>query len=143
MLCKLQHFFGALWAGPITMLGWLVALVTWSKPMERADATVVFKLGDRLSRRLVGRWAGFCIGDTVFLVKAWPANPQVLMHELRHVSQVRLFGVFFPIFYAIGWLVAAVKWQHLPTPRPYPLWWQGFYWLNPFEVDARRAARQE
>jgi len=129
---------GALWALPITLIGWLVALVTWSKPIERVEVTaVLFRTGPWLSRLMGDTWAGFCVGDAVFLAPKWVSHSGVRAHELRHKDQVHVFGPTMPLFYAVGWLVSAYRWERT---RVGPLWWEGFYRLNPFEVDARKAA---
>jgi hypothetical protein len=127
-------YLGALWASPLTVVGALVVLVTWSRAVDRVGPTVVFSPRpgswfDRFMER--GRWAGYCIGDVVVLRSPWVTHAQVRAHEFRHVSQCHVFGPLTIPVWIVGVVVSACR------------EWRAIYLSHPFERDARRAAGEQ
>jgi hypothetical protein len=55
----------------------------------------------------------------------------VLLHELEHVRQFEILGIFYPMVYLLVWLALAVVCK-LSNPR----------YSHPFELEARRVAGQ-
>lgn len=56
---------------------------------------------------------------------------RMLTHELEHTRQANILGVFHPILYGLFWITIRLSLHH-----SHP------YYSNPFELEARRAARQ-
>lgn len=113
----------ALWAGPMTAVGWGLALAGGSRP--RFDtargcymAVNVGGLSALLQRRVHAD--AHTIGQVVLCRTATP-SPALLDHESAHVRQAERFGVLLPVFY--GLLTA----RH-------------GYMDNPFEASARNYA---
>lgn len=128
------RYLGAVWSSPLTLIGALVALVTWSRPVDRVGPTVIFspRPGSWFDRWMEeGHWAGFCIADVVILRGPWTTHAQVRAHELRHVDQCHVFGVLTIPVWLVGVVVSAVR------------EWRAIYLSHPFERDARRAAGEE
>lgn len=125
---------GAIWAAPLTLVGVLVALVTWSRPVDRVGTTVICspKPGSWFDRWMSdGKWAGFCMADVVIIRSPWVTHAQVRAHELRHTLQCHAFGVFTIPIWIVGVVVSACR------------EWRAIYKSHPFERDARWAAGEE
>lgn len=132
---------GAAWLAPLSVLGWLVALVTWSAPRERRGTTVVCEAG-RLARWFMtgpigrvfvggaGSIAAFTWGDVIIVRPEWLLDGHLLAHELEHVRQGHRWGPLFPLVYALAGIPPAVRARA----------WSAWYRANPFEVAARAAA---
>jgi len=80
-----------------------------------------------VGRRLLANWLAITIGRHIY---AWrEMNPEELAHELAHVRQWQTHGWRF----AIAYLAESIR-----ARRSGKRW----YHDNPFEVEAREAARQ-
>jgi hypothetical protein len=78
-------------------------------------------------RRVLPNWLAITIGRHVF---AWRAMDEIeTAHELAHVEQWRRLGWRFPIAYLAASLNARRAGRH-------------WYDENPFEIEAREAARR-
>ena len=82
----------------------------------------------RPGRLLLKDWLAITIGRDIFCWR--DLNEPELEHELTHVRQWRAHGAAFPLVYLGASLSAVVARR-------------GWYRGNRFEVEARRAARQE
>lgn len=145
-MSKVKFFLGTAWSAPITllcylfyvfpflMLGWYHSLgfhdVGWVYVMNEAKAP------DWLKKRWA-RWAGHAMGQLVVLKKFEEGSKYyetVLAHEMVHVRQCMLLGVFQPIVYGLCILAGKVLQKFIGD--------YDAYLDNMFEVHARRHAGQ-
>jgi hypothetical protein len=137
---NLRHFlfsigmlFGILWALPLTLLGMILVLpvLIWRGRVCLVHAPtpallVSGPLADfLLARHPFGSMCAMAIGHIV-LSEQRGLTPQILTHELAHVRQAAVWGIFFPFAYVVasGWAV---------------LHGRDAYWHNIFEIAARKA----
>jgi hypothetical protein len=111
---------GFAWTLPNTLLGLAAGLLTFQRPRVASGALVF----DREARGLT--WAMVRLDRTAMtlgfvIVSAAPLTDELMAHEQAHIRQYCAWGpLFLPAYLALT--------------IPYG------YWLNPFEVAARRAA---
>ncbi len=73
-------------------------------------------------------WKGWSRGNIIVIQEgALASRPAIPLHELRHVWQVMIFGIFQPILYTL------IKWFY-----SFKYGKKLGYFLNPFEQDAYR-----
>lgn len=130
---KLLIVLGQIWLSPITLLGFLLALV----------GGVTFREFDRNlgvfhyyvdSQGLIdlfltkGRFAGFTVGSVVFFrTEPLTRSESLVAHEHQHVRQGMVFGPFWTLVYCIASVISYCQGT-------------GLYQGNWFEVNARQVA---
>lgn len=142
---RLWRIVGYVWAFPATLLGMALALIFcligWMEDlppgrtlgwvgMDRGDSfTHVGLVRGPLARWLTKprgpdgwRWSALTLGEVIFLWRE--PEETTIPHELHHVKQFRILGIFFLLVWAAMTLVKG-------------------YRANPLEVAARRAAGEE
>jgi len=141
-MSMLLKVLGFIWASPLTLACLTYVSVFWAlgwykyHGIER-DALVFCPVPDRVKGPLKAywdRWGGHCIGN-VIVADADPADTakwdRLLTHEGQHVKQVMRAGIFWALMYGLN---ALFIWLCCPSSH--------YYWSNPCEIDARRAAGQ-
>lgn len=126
----MKFLLGYLNALPLTLAGFLLALVTWSSPSAFHRGAVFFNAGPGLRWffRARGVWA-FTWGGAIFLrYPSWAGTRGLITHEFEHFRQARIFGVLFPLAYGFASLIALAQ-------RRDP------YRDNYFEVQAQKVER--
>ena len=123
----------SLWASPLTLFG-LAAI--WLASRFGADLTrsirwaPLTRWGRAYHLNPPTKWfRGLTIGEVV-VYSGNEVAVQTFLHESCHVRQARRWGIFLPICYTIASIVLLV-------------WGRHWYWDNPFERAARRAAGQD
>lgn len=124
----MPRVLGHLWMLPLSLLGAFVALVGGVKFAGARGGALIFMakqggLVDWVFSSTGTAGAGGLYGAFIFVKST---EDRLIRHELRHMAQAMVFGVFQPILYALhsAWLLAKGR---------------NAYWDNAFEVDARRA----
>ncbi len=125
---------GVLWALPLTLPGLLLglAIVLWRGRLrfERAGPALIIRgpFADfLLAHHPFGAMSAMAIGHLI-IAEQQGMTRQILTHELTHVRQAALWGIFFPFAY-----LAASLWARLRG--------RDAYWHNVFEIAARKAER--
>jgi hypothetical protein len=124
---------GAAWRWPNEALGRLAGSIVRNAPrrfVQLADppagATLVEDSRfDRLFRIVPNRPSAMTFGSTVIARR--PLDPALIVHELTHVAQFRRWGAMYLPLYLIGAAWGLLRYRQ-------------FYFGNPFEVRAMRAA---
>lgn len=106
-------WLGWLWSLPVTAAGVLFALVTCDHIAGPEMGAFVFRPRPWFRRAFFDKFhvAAFCWSQCVFAPDGLISNP-TLRHELVHFKQARIFGIFLPLVYGVGSLVAWVKGGH-------------------------------
>jgi len=135
LLSVCAMLFGIVWALPLTLIGFLLALPVWLRhgkmhlvPAPTPALVVSGPVADYLlEHHPFGPMCAMALGHIV-IAERHGLTPQVLTHELAHVRQAAQWGFIFPLAYlaASGWAV---------------LHGQDAYWHNVFEVAARKAEK--
>ena len=128
---------GYLWATPTTV----ASLILWFLPMwvlgqlrpvRWYDGVWEWALmplswfEERYCHR--SNYAATTLGYCIFLCHGYENSNRIHVHERRHVVQNMILGPLFLPLYALGYLIG---------------WYRGAtYRMNPFEVDARKAAHE-
>lgn len=132
---KLLQYIGA---GPVTILGLLYvkifSLMGWYTYAGKFGDALVWttnqsKLPDFM-QKLWKDWGGHTVGQVVVLKKP-EIDKTILIHEQEHVRQFMVLGIFQPILYAICSIAIKIGCKK-----------SDWYYSNPFEIEARRAAGQ-
>lgn len=134
---KILFTLGMLWALPVTLFAFVVAVLLsptgtrWAV-LRYGNTPAVVAWGGWLSPILsylpLGSVSGMTLGHVVWLNQIWSVRP-IGAHEFTHVRQYALWGVFFlPAYFLES------AWQ----------WLRGrhYYWDNRFEVAAYRCGRE-
>lgn len=139
MSTKLFKLLGYIWSAPVTVFGLLyvlfMSLMGWYRWWGvESDALVwivnVEKAPDWVLKRWE-KWGGHTVGNVVVLIKDPDEKHVILTHELVHVRQCMILGVFQPVMYALIYLSIKASCKHSDA-----------YFDNSFEIDARRACGQ-
>lgn len=136
---SLFKYLGYAWASPLTALAALYTsvftLVGWYEWSGVHGDALVWRVSmaksPRWLRSLWRKWKGHAMGQVVVLKQAPEARHDILVHEQEHVRQCMLLGVFQPILYAFFYVIIKA-FARKSDP----------YYSNPFELEARRVARQ-
>lgn len=143
---KIKQYLGVLWASPITLVCALfyvlpfVALGWYKSLGVIGDALVFVTNFDKMPNFLQkawSKWAGHTLGNLVVMKNLDITNKQhmtTLTHEMVHVRQCMLLGVFQPILYGACILAGKVLQKCIGD--------YDAYYDNPFEIHARRVAGQ-
>ncbi|MGV3654170.1 MAG: hypothetical protein ACO1N5_08120 [Noviherbaspirillum sp.] len=132
-LAGIGTLLGIVWALPLTLLGMLMVIPIMLRGGRmrlvhvRTPALLVSgPLADYLlDRHPFGAMCAMAIGHIV--IEEQDGLPyRILTHELAHVRQAALWGIFFPFAY-----LAASAWAVLRG--------RDAYWHNAFEIAARAA----
>ena len=117
-----RGFLQALWSSPLSLLGALLAVASLSRP--RLKDGVVLCEGDRgLAHLLLTRRGFRAITLGRFVVATYPMDMETWVHEMVHVRQQSALGVIYGPLY----LIRQARFGYMD---------------NPFEVEARRVARE-
>lgn len=120
-----------IWPLPNTIIGLLVALTTWSKPVpDNHFPAIVFVWRGWLKWYMERHnYTGITFGHVVF-VRDY--KTPVICHELVHVYQNQIFG---PLFFPLYGLFSLVAWLwpgwHYYRDNLFERWayrWQDFCW---------------
>lgn len=134
---RFAYFLGYLWMSPMVILGALLYLyarardwVDYRQPV--GPGILVILRGPFADKRATpnasGRfWRANTIGPFMFCYTV--PESSTVSHELVHVRQQMLLGIFQPILYGLFWLYARIE-----TGDSFQAYWQ-----NPFEKQARKA----
>jgi hypothetical protein len=135
---KALRILGCLWASPLTILGLVYALVLnmvgWIKWYGVAGNALVW-VHNKPPKWFLSRWKRYrakSFGQIVVL----RTNPNhdvkspSLPHELIHVNQMMIFGIFYPFIWFMNWIVISLLSN------------SNTRYDSPFEIDARRGAGQ-
>lgn len=106
---------GAIWAGPVTLAGLLVAKLTRCTRAEKQDfhaGAMVYVASPLFFRAFFGpfRVAAFTWGSAIIVAAEYISRaPSVIRHELVHTKQARIFGPLLPLvyFWASVWALLA------------------------------------
>ncbi|MFA5270179.1 MAG: hypothetical protein WC400_01010 [Patescibacteria group bacterium] len=132
----------SLWASPIFIIETIGALLLWAfnqiKPIKvythpklpYAWAWLFYVRPNTLLQKYMDArgWKGWSRGNIVVVREdTLVARPAIPLHELRHVWQIMVLGIFKPII-------------SIPTTWAYHIRYGAKlgYWLNPFEQDCYR-----
>lgn len=135
---KITRAVGLVWAAPLTLLGLLYvsffSVLCWCKFYGRYDDALVWVVDRSAAPKWFGR--GMHCGRTMGNVILSATDPMthvgegMLRHEQEHVHQQMSLGVLYPVFYWFSSLgILFCRAAH-------------YFYDNPFETDARRAAGQ-
>jgi hypothetical protein len=94
---------GYLWAGPLTVAGLLIGVLSRTRPQVR-DGVLLFSEARGVGGRML-RWRGFAaatLGHTI--ITAREPSTRLLRHELVHVRQAERWGPLFVPLYLAGLL---------------------------------------
>ncbi|MBI1890907.1 MAG: hypothetical protein HYS18_09690 [Burkholderiales bacterium] len=135
VLSRLVALLGIIWALPLTLFGFLLALpaliIGGQLDIVLRPTPALLVRGPFADRLLAhhpfGAMCAMAIGHIV-IAQRQGLTPQILTHELAHVRQAAIWGILFPIAY-----VAASAWAKVRG--------EDAYWNNIFEIAARRAER--
>lgn len=140
-MTKLKNFLSIVWASPMTLLGLLLtcipAMVGWYTYVGVKRKALIFSVNYKdLPLWYQHRWQlkkAFTVGHVVVINCDLHSKHGdcVLLHELEHVRQFEILGIFYPMVYLLVWLALAVVCK-LSNPR----------YSHPFELEARRVAGQ-
>jgi hypothetical protein len=134
--------FLTIWASPVIIVNAIVALLFWifgqisfvgirtDKRLPYIWAWLFYVRSKTFLMRYMTKkkWAGLAGGNIIVIRKSiTKTRPAVLSHELRHVWQMFVFGIFKPIFYT---LITGFNRLRYDAKLG--------YFLNPFEQDAYR-----
>ena len=138
---RLKNFLSIAWASPMTFLGLVLVCLPhamgWYKYTGIKGLALTFSVNYReLPKDLQRRWQNkraHTLGNVVVLNcdQFHESGRAVLAHELEHVRQYGILGIFFPLVYLVVWLAIATVCK-LSNPR----------YSHAFEIEARRAAGQ-
>jgi hypothetical protein len=126
---------GIVWASPLTFIGLLLALpvvlyrghLQWVRNPTLA-LVVHGPVADQiLNRHPFGAMVAMAMGHVVIAERDGLCS-RVLIHELAHVRQAALWGIFFPFAYLASSAWAALRGRDA-------------YWHNCFEIAARKAEK--
>lgn len=143
---KVKTVLGVIWSSPITILCGIFYVLPflalgWYKSEGIIKEAFVCTVNEEKSPKFVQnywkRWAGHAMGNLIVMRKIDSNDPiwsAVFVHELCHVRQVMILGIFQPILYAMC-LIAGKILQKCGEDI------DGYY-DNIFEVHARRTAGQ-
>ena len=138
---KLKLVLGMIWASPITLLSCFYVLPFWLFKWYKYEGFFknawLWTVSSKAPKFVLKRWkkyAGMTTGNFIVMKKhpkSSKSKKKTLKHEQEHVNQIMMLGIFQPILYTLCLLLNYV----IPHASPYR--------DNPFEVAARRAAKQE
>lgn len=145
MLNKAKKIFGILWALPITFLMFLYVTPFWISGdyayigWNGISWLWLFRPQDKRSRfrdfleKSWGNKRARSAGNIVIIKAHRPGKWSKIIeqHEIAHVNQAMMFGIFYPFFYFLFWLLAKLVFKNA-----HPIY------DNLFEIDARRFAGQ-
>lgn len=133
---------GFLWSLPLTLLGLLAAWLGRCRYLGTTDGVIEFyaKQGGLAAWVFLrtgtvgasGIWGCVCIYADL------DPGPRTRAHERRHSAQAMVLGVLWPVVYLLGGVYALITEPFKKSPFPWSP--SAFYWFNPLEIDARRAA---
>lgn len=116
-------------------------MLGWYRSLGFHDVGWVFELNQQKAPSFLlkywARWAGHAMGNLVVLktyVEGSKYSETTLNHEMVHVKQCMLLGVFQPIVYGLCMLAGKVLQKFVGN--------YDAYYDNPFEIHARRCAGQ-
>ena len=136
---------GILWALPVTLISFLFYvgpfwLFRWYRLVGWRQLAFVFHLSDSAPQWLKDRWlhwAGATVGN-VIVMKPFPEESKysqiILTHEMTHVRQIMILGVFQPLVYVLNYIAGTILKKTVGHVDGY---YDGI-----FEVHARRCAGQ-
>lgn len=141
---RVKFWLGAVWASPVTLVTLLLYVlplvaIRWYKLLGHTDSALVFVVRDDAPEWLKKKWSswgGQTFGNIIVLNKAPEGTKYsvaLMNHEMTHVRQYMVFGVFFLPLYVLFTLVGKV----FQAMGHYDA-----YYDNPLEVHARRTAGQ-
>lgn len=139
MYDKIKKFLGYCWASPVTFLGSAYALafemLGWYKWCGVTEDALVWSTSEaempQWLLKMWNSWAGHAIGNVIVLGETYTQDRTILSHEMTHVRQYMMLGIFHPMFYLLSYL--GIK---IGCSDAHP------YFDNPFEIDARRRSGQ-
>lgn len=126
---------GMLWALPLTLVGILMTLPILLRGGQlcvvHASVPALLVSGPLadyfLEHHPFGAMCAMAVGHVV-IADRQGLTAQILTHELAHVRQASLWGLFFPLAYLLASAWAALRGRDA-------------YWHNVFEIAAREAER--
>jgi hypothetical protein len=143
---RVKFLLGVAWASPVTLvilLFYVLPFVAlgWYKYLGFMDLAGVFVLSDTAPQFIKSRWkrwGGFGMGNVVVLRQipdlTTRASQALLTHEMTHVRQTMILGVFMPLMYGLCMLFGKVLQKTIGR--------YDAYYDNIFELHARRCAGQ-
>lgn len=129
----LLRVLGRIWIAPNNLIATIYIglfwLLGWVRFERASGVAVVFRAvkGKWLADKYMRKWSGWAYG--VYIVSRRVDDRRHIAHELRHVEQQMVFGIFFLPAYLLAGL-----WALITTGQ--------FYYQNPFEINARKAAER-
>lgn len=140
-MSNFKKILGFIWASPVTFTGLIYVLLFtlfgWYKHIPTKGPALVWLVQTEKAPKWLmnrwSRWGGHAVGNVVVVKYDLESNngKTTLTHELEHVYQCMVLGIFQPIFYGLIWLIIKVGCKECHP-----------YFSHPFEIDARRAAGQ-
>ncbi len=108
---RLLWWTGFIWALPVTLAGVLFAGLTLCSADEIQEGCSFWTAGEWLHKHFFQRfgYGAFAWGAVCVVRRNDALTPRGLAHELVHFKQARIFGVFLPLAYGIGALVALIQ----------------------------------
>lgn len=122
------------WNIPNTIFG-LVALVVFYllgeiESIFICEGAIICSLHAQTKKKLFSNNMGITLGNIVFMPAIRISNKKLVAHEIAHVRQSEMLGVFYFPFYVVCYAIIALIKQGDPK------------FDNPLEIMARRSAGQ-
>lgn len=142
---RVKFVMGFLWAAPVTLLSflfyvmpfWCMGWYMFAGWRELAWCWYLNPKAPSWIQKKWKHWAGQTVGSLI-IMKQFPDNSQymnvILKHELTHVRQLMILGVFQPLLYFANWLTGTILKKTIGHVDG--------YFDNLMEINARRSAGQ-
>lgn len=123
-----------LWALPLTIVGYLYKLLCWKSRSLSFDGAKFYLVEshqplNRIFKFLSNNKSAFTIGTLVYVMTdASRLEARLIRHELEHVRQNKILGIFFPAACLFSSFICLLKGQDWDKD-------------NYFEIKAREAER--
>lgn len=136
---RLKFILMLLWNSPLTIIGIIHALIFtifgWYTFKQVYDISLVWQVNfAKFPKKLIHLWDNhnsYSMGNVIVIKKNLKISEATLLHELEHVRQSMILGIFYPIFYYLFSFIIRISLNK-----------SHHYFSNPFEVEARRVAKQ-
>lgn len=145
-MSKVKQILGMLWASPITLVCAMFYVLPcvalgWYKFHGLIGDAWVFSINEEKAPGFLKsywtKWAGHALGNLVVMKRfdeTSKSSMVTLTHEMAHVHQSMLLGVFQPLVYGACIIVGKVLQKYMGD--------YDAYYDNIFEIHARRKAGQ-
>lgn len=111
VLRRTLFVLGCVWAAPISLAGLMLVALTRCDFVCQRDGALFFVASPWFNRVFFVRFrvAAFTWAQVICAAPDCIRNEGVIVHELVHFFQARIFGVLMPLAYGVGSLVALIQ----------------------------------